>query len=59
MLCYDFRRGQLPDFSAVKRPGPRQQPKKARKDNARDIVVEPRKWNLFDLRHNDISRALK
>jgi hypothetical protein len=47
MLRYDFRRGQLPDFFAVKRPGPRRQPKN---DNVRDSVVEPRKWNLSDLR---------
>ena len=53
MLCYDFRRGQLPDFFAVKRPGPRQQPKK---NKVRDIVVELRKRNYSIY---DISRALK
>ena len=52
MLCYDFRRGQLPDFFAVKRPR-RQQP---RTDNVRDIVVELRKRNYSIY---DISRALK
>ena len=30
MLCYDFRRGQLPDFFARKRTGPQQQPKKGK-----------------------------
>ena len=53
MLCYDFRRGQLPDFFAVKRPGRRQQPKK---DNVRDMVVELRKRNYSIY---DISLALK
>src|SRR6266853_1301264 len=29
MLCYDFRRGELPDFFASTRPVPREQPKKS------------------------------
>ena len=53
MLCYDFRRGELPDFFAVKRPGPRQQPKKSK---VRDIVVDLRKRNYSIY---DISRVLK
>src|SRR5215467_13026495 len=53
MLCYDFRRGELPDFFAVKRPGPRQQPKKSK---VRDIVVDLRKRNYSIY---DISDVLK
>src|SRR5215471_13099923 len=30
MLCYEFRRGQLPDFFTMRRPGPREQPKKGK-----------------------------
>jgi hypothetical protein len=29
VLCHTFRRGELPDFFAVGRPGPRTQPKKS------------------------------
>ena len=53
MLCYDFRRGRLRDFFAVRRPGPREQPKKSK---VRDEVVELRKRNYSIY---DISRALK
>src|ERR1700730_9524537 len=53
MLCYDFRRGELPDFFAVRSPGPREQPKKGK---VRDQVVELRKRNYSIY---DISRALK
>jgi transposase len=53
MLCYDFRRGQLSDFFAVKRTGPQQQPKKGK---VQDIVVALRKRNYSIY---DISRALK
>jgi hypothetical protein len=53
MLCYDFRRGQLRDFFATTRPGPREQPKKS---EARDQVLALRKRN-YSL--YDISRALK
>jgi transposase len=53
MLCYDFRRGELPDFFAVKRPGPQQQPKKSK---VRDIVVDLRKRNYSIY---DINRVLK
>src|SRR5712691_988168 len=42
MLCYDFRRGELPDFFALTRPGPREQPKKSL---AREQVVALRKRN--------------
>jgi hypothetical protein len=53
MLCYDFRRGELPDFFATTRPGPREQPKKSK---AREEVVALRKRNYSIY---DISRALK
>jgi len=53
MLCYDFRRGELPDFFAVKRRGPLQQPKKSK---VRNIVVDLRKRNYSIY---EISAALK
>jgi hypothetical protein len=53
MLCYDFRRGQLPDFFATTRPGPREQPKKSK---VRDQVLALRKRNYSIY---DISHALK
>lgn len=53
MLCYDFRRGQLPEFFAVKKRGPQQQPKKSK---VRDIVVDLRKRNYSIY---DISRELR
>src|SRR5215467_9849861 len=53
MLCYDFRRGRLRDFFAVRRRGPREQPKKSK---VRDEVVALRKRNYSIY---DISRALK
>src|SRR5882762_8210613 len=48
MLCYDFRRGELPDFFALTRPGPREQPKKSL---AREQVVALRKRNysIYDI----------
>src|SRR3984893_18397408 len=53
MLCYDFRRGELPDFFASTRPGPREQPKKSL---AHEQVVALRKRNYSIY---DISKALK
>jgi len=53
MLCYDFRRGQLPNFFAPRQPGPREQPKKSK---VREHVVALRKRNYSIY---DISRALK
>src|SRR5258708_3054852 len=53
MLCYDFRRGELADFFALTRPGPREQPKKSL---AREQVVALRKRNYSIY---DISKALK
>ena len=50
MLCYDFRRGELPDFFAVKRTGPQQKPKTGK---VRNIVVALRKRNhsIYDISH--------
>lgn len=53
MLCYDFRRGQLPNFFTPRHPGPREQPKKSK---VREHVVALRKRNYSIY---DISRALK
>src|SRR5499426_2155968 len=53
MLCYEFRRGELAEFFAVRRPGPREQPKKGK---VRDQVVALRKRNYSIY---DISRTLK
>src|SRR6266852_1877828 len=53
MLCYDFRRGEVADFFALTRPGPREQPKKSL---AREQVVALRKRNYSIY---DISKALK
>jgi hypothetical protein len=53
MLCYDFRRGQLPNFFTPRQPRPREQPKKSK---VREHVVALRKRNYSIY---DISRALK
>jgi len=53
VLCHSFRRGELPDFFAVGRPGPRTQPKKSA---AVEKIVELRKRNYSIY---DISQELK
>jgi hypothetical protein len=53
VLCHTFRRGELPDFFAVGRPGPRTQPKKSA---AVDKIVELRKRNYSIY---EISQELK
>ena len=53
MLCYEFRRGELAEFFAVRRPGPHEQPKKGK---VRDQVIALRKRNYSIY---DISRTLK
>jgi hypothetical protein len=53
MLCYDFRRGQLPNFFTPRQPGPREQPKKSK---VREHVVALLKSNYSIY---DISRTLK
>ena len=56
MLCYDFRRGELPDFFASTRPGPREQPKKSL---AREQVVALRKRNysIYDIPNSTVCAA--
>jgi transposase len=53
VLCHDFRRGELPEFFATARTGPREQPKKSR---AREQIVALRKRNYSVY---EISQALK
>jgi len=53
VLCHAFRRGQLPEFFATARTGPREQPKKSR---AREQIVALRKRNYSIY---EISQALK
>ena len=53
VLCHSFRRGELPDFFAVGRPGPRTQPKKSA---AVEKIVELRKRNYSIY---EISQELK
>src|SRR5215831_14092126 len=53
VLCHTFRRGGLPDFFAVGRPGPRTQPKKSA---AVEKIVELRKRNYSIY---EISQELK
>ena len=53
VLCHQFRRGDLPEFFATARPGPREQPKKSR---AQEQIVALRKRNYSVY---EISQALK
>jgi transposase len=53
VLCHAFRRGELPDFFATARTGPREQPKKSR---AQEQIVALRKRNYSVY---EISQALK
>src|ERR1700730_16068224 len=53
MLCYDFRRGELPDFFAVTRPGPREQPNK-RLAREQTGALCKRTYSIYD-----ISQTLK
>jgi hypothetical protein len=53
VLCHAFRRGELPEFFATARTGPRQQPKKSR---AHEQIVARRKRNYSIY---EISQALK
>jgi hypothetical protein len=52
-LCYSFRRGELPEFFTVGRPGPTSQPKKSA---ARELIVALRKRNYSIY---EISEALE
>jgi transposase len=53
VLCHAFRRGELPDFFATARTGPREQPKKSR---AQEQIVALRKRNYSVY---EISQALE
>ena len=53
MLCHAFRRGDLPEFFATTRPGPRDQPKKSAAQE-QIIALRKRNYSVYD-----ISRALK
>src|ERR1700722_7840774 len=53
VLCHAFRRGQVPEFFATARTGPREQPKKSR---AHEQIVALRKRNYSVY---EISQALK
>jgi hypothetical protein len=53
VMCHAFRRGELPEFFATTRPGPRDQPKKSR---AREQIVALRKRNYSVY---EISQTLK
>ena len=53
VLCHAFRRGQLPEFFATPRRGPRLQPKKSRAQQ-QIIALRKRNYSVYD-----ISRALK
>ena len=53
VLCHAFRRGELPEFFAATRPGPRDQPKKSAAQE-QIIALRKRNYSVYD-----ISRALK
>jgi hypothetical protein len=53
VLCHAFRRGDLPEFFATTRPGPRDQPKKSAAQE-QIIALRKRNYSVYD-----ISRALK
>jgi transposase len=52
VLCHQFRRGELPDFFAVARPGRREQPKKSRA-HEQIVALRKRNYSIYE-----ISRAL-
>ena len=53
VLCHAFRHGQLPDFFATGRTGPREQPKKSRA-HEQIVALRKRNYSIYE-----ISRALK
>jgi hypothetical protein len=53
VLCHAFRRGELPEFFATARPGPRGQPRKSRVQE-QIIALRKRNYSVYD-----ISAALK
>ena len=53
VLCHAFRRGELPEFFATARTGPRQQPKKSRA-HEQIVALRKRNYSIYE-----ISQALK
>lgn len=53
VLCHAFRRGELPEFFATVRTGPREQPKKSRA-HEQILALRKRNYSIYE-----ISRALK
>jgi hypothetical protein len=53
VLCHNFRRGDLPDFFATHRPGPKEQPKKSR-SHEQVVALRKRNYSVYE-----ISQALK
>src|SRR5215469_16031099 len=53
VLCHAFRRGELPEFFAIARTGPRDQPKKSRA-HEQILVLRKRNYSIYE-----ISQALK
>ena len=53
VLCHAFRRGELPDFFATARTGPREQPKKSRA-HEQIVALRKRNYSIYE-----ISRTLK
>jgi hypothetical protein len=53
VLCHAFRRGELPEFFATARTGPRQQPKKSRA-HEQIVALRKRNYSIYE-----ISQTLK
>jgi hypothetical protein len=53
VLCHAFRRGELPEFFAAARTGPREQPKKSRA-HEQIVALRKRNYSIYE-----ISQALK
>src|SRR6266446_9347179 len=53
VLCHAFRRGELPEFFATARTGPREQPKKSRA-HEQIVALRKRNYSIYE-----ISQALK
>jgi hypothetical protein len=53
VLCHAFRRGELPEFFAIARTGPRDQPKKSRA-HEQIVVLRKRNYSIYE-----ISQTLK
>ena len=53
VLCHSFRKGDLPDFFAIHRPGPKEQPKKSR-SHEQVVALRKRNYSVYE-----ISQTLK